>query len=416
MRGLVHYGTDVLPGAGAKDQLEAAKNIGAKVIRIFLPHRSLSVDQIKARLANTIEMLKRDFPEMYLIVALTNLYGDVGFDVPGDAGFGPEGKGYYTLRRDGHDLLDLEWFRSGYTVNYLPFVRSVVESFKKEPRIMAWNIGNELKAEGDPELLVKFMHDAARKIKGWDPNHLVTTGMISTRHAWMHTPGNEHWQKQLYDVPWLDFITNHAYHGDDEDATNLDQENDANSREDDSGLAQSLNKPLLIEEAGFKPTESRRNRRDWYDKELAVLLDERQASGYMPWGFMAGSDNADGDNELGIDENAHRDDWNDLRDLLRGRAFGWGAQSVALGTPPVRINGGRTAFAAAGLRLRNIAGIQSVVIDTVRARTQVEILGGPKAADGLNWWQVRLPLADGRLAEGWMAQTDSHGQVLLSGV
>ena len=134
---------------------------------------------------------------------------------------------------------------------------------------MAWNVGNELKAEGDPELLVKFMHDAARKIKGWDPNHLVTTGMISTRHAWMHTSGNEHWQKKLYDVPWLDFVTNHAYHGDDEDATNLDQENDANSREDDSGLAQSLNKPLLIEEAGFKPTESRRNRRRYGTKRAA---------------------------------------------------------------------------------------------------------------------------------------------------
>ena len=121
LRGLVHYGTEILPGANAKDQLEAARGIGAKVIRVFLPHRSLSVDQIKARLANTIEMLKRDFPEMYLIVALTNLYGDVGFEVPGDHGFGPEGKGFYTLRRDGHDLLDLEWFRTGYTKNYLHF-------------------------------------------------------------------------------------------------------------------------------------------------------------------------------------------------------------------------------------------------------------------------------------------------------
>jgi hypothetical protein len=416
LRGLVHYGTEILPGANAKDQLEAARNIGAKVIRVFLPHRSLSVDQIKARLANTIAMLKRDFPEMYLIVALTNLYGDVDFKVPGDSGFGPEGKGFYTLRAGDHDLLGLEWFRTGYTKNYLPFVRSVVETFKNEPTIMAWNVGNELKAEGDPEMLVRFMHDAARKIKQWDPNHLVTTGMISTRHAWMHTSGNEHWQKTLYDVPWLDFVTNHTYHGDDDNATNLDQENDANSREDDSGLAQSLNKPLLIEEAGFKPTESRRNRRDWYAKELAVLLDERQASGYMPWGFMAGSDNGDGDNDLGIDESVHREDWNDLRDLLRGRAFGWGAQSVALGDPPVKISSGKTAFAAAGLRLRNIAGLKSVIIETVRTRTQVEVLGGPQAADGLNWWQVRLSLADGRLAQGWMAQTDAHGQVLLSGV
>ena len=414
LRGLVHYETQVRPRANAKDQLEAARGIGAKVIRIFLPHRSLSVDQIRSRLANTIQTMKRDFPEMYLIVALTNLYGDVGFEVPGDHGFGPEGKGFYTLRGENHDLLDPEWFKTGYTVNYLPFVRSVVETFKNEPTIMAWNVGNELKAERDPELLVKFMHDIARKIKGWDPNHLVTTGMISTRHAWME--GKEHLRKTLYDVPWLDFITNHAYHGDDDPNTNLDQQNEATSREDDSDLAQGLNKPLLIEEAGFEATESRRNRTHLYAKELAVLLDERQASGYMPWGFMAGHDNEDGDNALGIDEQVHREDWNDLRDLLRGRAFGWGAESVALGTPPVVISGGRTAFAAAGLRLRNMAGLHSTILHTVTARTQVEVLGGPKATDGLNWWQVRMPLADGRLAEGWMAQTDPRGQVLLSGV
>ena len=240
--------------------------------------------------------------------------------------------------------------------------------------------------------------------------------MISTRHAWMKIPGNEKWRSKLYDVPWLDFITNHAYHGDDDPNTNLDQENDASSREDDSDLAQSLNKPLLIEEAGFKPTESRRNRKDWYENEMRVLLDERGAAGYLPWGFMAGGDNGDGDNELGIDEHAHRDDWNDLRDLLRGRATGWGAQSVELGGPPIKISSGKTAFAAAGLRLRNVAGLQSVVIHTLKARTQVEVIGGPKSANKLTWWQVRLPLPDGHLGEGWMAETDSHGQVLLSGV
>ena len=416
LRGLAHYGTSILPHANAKDQLEAARAIGARVIRIFLPHRTLSVDQIKGRLAATIEILKRDFPEMYLIVALTNLYGDVGFEVPGDFGFGPEGKGFYTLRRDDKDLLDLEWFRSGYTVNYLPFVRSVVEMFQDEPTIMAWNIGNELKAEGDPELLVKFMHDVARKIKQWDPKHLVTTGMISTRHAWMKESGNEKWRKVLYDVPWLDFITNHTYHGDDDPNTNLDQENDTNSREDDSDLAQDRNKPLLIEEAGFKPTPSRPNRKEWYENELRVLLDERGASGYMPWGFMARGNNGDGDNELGIDEHAHRDDWKDLNDLLRGRAGGWAAQSVELGTPPVILAGGKTAFAAPGLRLRQDAGLNSEILQSLTERMAVDVLGGPQPADGLNWWQVRLALPDGRVQEGWMAQTDLRGQVLLSGV
>ena len=87
-----------MPNANAEDswQFSAARAIGARVVRIFLPHRDISPDEARDRLARLIRtMMKRDFPEMYLIVALTNLYGDVGFEVPGNWGFG-EGIGGST--------------------------------------------------------------------------------------------------------------------------------------------------------------------------------------------------------------------------------------------------------------------------------------------------------------------------------
>ena len=151
------------------------------------------------------------------------------------------------MRAGDHEILDLDWFREGYKKNYPPFVQDILTTFKNEPTIMAWNIGNELKAEAASDLLVGFMHTMAKKMREWDPNHLITTGMISTRHAWMATPQFADWRPRLYDVPWLDFITNHAYHGDDDPSTSPEQENEAASREDEHDPAARFGKPCLLE-------------------------------------------------------------------------------------------------------------------------------------------------------------------------
>jgi hypothetical protein len=45
------------------------------------------------------------------------------------------------------------------------------------------------------------------------------------------------------------------------------------------------------------------------------------ASGYMPWGFMAGSsDTGDGDSALGVDHVWHGADWDSLFALFQERA------------------------------------------------------------------------------------------------
>ena len=412
LRGLVHYGTSILPGANARDQLNAARNIGVRVIRIFLPHRDVSVAEIKSRLRNTIDLLKNEYPEMYLVVALTNLYGDVGYNVPGDSGFGPENKGSYTLRQDGHDILAPEWFSDGYRTSYAAFVEDILKNFRNEPTIMAWNIGNELKAQERPDLLVDFMLDMAGKMRAWDPNHMISTGMISTRHAFME--GNQVLRDKLYGSPAIDFITNHAYHGDEDANTSRDQENLAHSREDDHALSVRFGKPLLVEEAGFMAPGQ--NRRDLFARELEHLMggDGTRAAGYMPWGFMAGHDNNDGDNDLGIDQQKHNNDWNDVTGLLRDWSGRLAGETHDVVVPTSKLKTGQKALAAAGLRLRAEAGTNQPEVYKMPQRGQVTVTGSMVERNGLRWWPVSLMADDGRTLNGWMAQTDQNGNVTLS--
>lgn len=403
LRGLAHYGTSALPFAPASqqtEQLRAAHELGARVVRIFLPDRNASVEEIIGRLKALVALMDRDFRDMYLIVALTNLYGDVPFHVPGDQGFYQNG------------ILAPDWFRQGGSENYRRFVDRVIPEFVNVPRIMAYNIGNELKAEGAPEVLVDFMHATAERIKQADAGrHLITTGMISTRHAWMQF--QENLRTRLYDTPLLHFITNHAYHGDEDPGTNCEQENEAPSREDDSDLAERLGKPLLIEEAGFVGTKDRTH---WFEQEMNLLLDTGKAVGYMPWGFMNGNDNGDGNAELGLDEQWHGADWVSVCGLLRN----WSDRLQATAVPVQPIAGafrpGQTVFTTVHVNLRASAGLAgaSEQIRVLPPHTPVMIQGPARERDRLTWWPVTATLDGGQEAIGWIAQVAPDGTTLLS--
>jgi hypothetical protein len=89
------------------------------------------------------------------------------------------------------NLLNYNWFvkepagQNGY-LNYedyyLPFVRYIVNRFKDEPRVFAWQLGNEFKT-ADGDVLVAFARDMAQRIKALDTNHMVTVGLLSVFHA-----------------------------------------------------------------------------------------------------------------------------------------------------------------------------------------------------------------------------------------
>jgi hypothetical protein len=120
---------------------------------------------------------------LYILPAFVDFYSTTDFRIPGDDHF------YEKLDpKFSSNLLNAAFYRGGYRERYLPFVRAVVAAFKHDPRVFAWEIGNELKYEPafqDPgrAAFLSFMHSVAREIKAIDPNHLVATGMISASHA-----------------------------------------------------------------------------------------------------------------------------------------------------------------------------------------------------------------------------------------
>ena len=86
IRGLLHYGYDNeyfrhAPRWHKKHQLNAARKLGARIIRVFLPHKDAAKEEIESRLHDMLYEMKRHYPEMRLLPALTNLYNDVPFYV-----------------------------------------------------------------------------------------------------------------------------------------------------------------------------------------------------------------------------------------------------------------------------------------------------------------------------------------------
>lgn len=440
LRGLVHYGDKAtLPFTEERtqaEQLQSAYEMGARVVRVFLPSEHADTQQTIDRFERLLGKMRAGFADMFLIVALTNLYADTPFKLAGDREF-------YARTPDNYELLGPAWFSEGYKRHYLPFVTEVVKRFRGERQILAWEPGNEFKVDHNPELLVQFMHAMARAIRGLDGNHLITTGMISTRHAYMqHRP---ELRRKLYDHPVIDFITVHAYNG--------------KNKEDDSDLARDCNKPFIVEEAGFsraggdEPDEPGLHPCQNSDRSPCVQADMdkwfgRGACGYMQWGFMAGGDNGDGDTDSGMGPRFHGYDWEPLRATYRHRADAlWqAAPAIADHRPLARVEPSGPAkmtqttqavkLQAAPAMLAQAAAIQPAgqlitttrvkvrrtpghlnklagdVLGVARPKTRVQPLGPTERVDGLDWSMVEVRLDTGQTVQGWMAHAVG-GEALL---
>ena len=400
-RGLVHYGdasTLQYSQAGQQaEQLQAAYDMGARVVRIFLPSIHAPVDPTIDRLRALVQLVHERFPGLYILPAFANLYADVPFRIPGDEGFyGRVDPSFST------DLLTPAFFTGGFQQHFLPFVTRVVAALRDEPAIFAWEIGNELKLNpansphaGDPNLMafITFMQTAAQAIRAQAPHHLVTTGLISTRHAWLR---NEELWRRLYAAPFFDFLTVHCY--------NEEYEND------DSAQAEALQMPYIVEEAGF-------GRSYGGDRSGKVAADmdrwfNRNARGYMQWGFMAtGQDMGDGDSDSGMDRTLHGD-WDALVRVYRARADALAQTAVDVGVipdpqPAAGFGAGQTVYAQTVVNVRQSPGYVNKPADDILGQlaygAPATITGAAKTVDDLVWWPLRATLADGRTGEGWAA-------------
>lgn len=319
LRELVHYGNhdigllQLTKEKHIGEQLDAARQLGGQVARVFLFHASYDPQRpsalaeaesflaahgtppgaqpadpaerllasLIARLENvlTIACGPRDAlrPDpVRLLVAFTDFNDSSGFFPSGDRPF----------FRDGY-LHDPAWYDGGWQAHYWPLVERVVRHFRGDPRIFGWEIGNELKLPDDPALFTRFAHTVARRLKQLDPFHLVGPGIISAAHCAF----SDDQAAAFYAHPALDFATLHLA-GDDFPpvagpvVSGVDAV-EARRRQyiqRDGGIAQSVGKPFIIEEAGY---------RDQREANLLSLL--RYAAGlggvgFMPWGFSAVDD------------------------------------------------------------------------------------------------------------------------------
>lgn len=117
---------------------------------------------------------------------------------------------------DTENVKSPQWYQSGYLSPYLgyrlsykSYVQRVVERYKNEAAIMAWELMNEATPRDAQNAfafapLLSFTQDMVAAIKAIDSNHLVTLGMGGTDE-----PDSQEYWRQIHQV--CDFADYHFY-------------------------------------------------------------------------------------------------------------------------------------------------------------------------------------------------------------
>ena len=301
LRGICHYGRgDALPYSHTSDietNLDYCVAAKATVIRVFCAYHGIDSVETGDRLQTILDACQDR--GMWAIVALTDMYY---------TGLHPQGDDAYYTDYGSYTMLNHSFFAGGYTVNYLPQAVYLADRFKDHPALFAWQVGNEIRDLSSGSTFLSFCQDMTAQIWAVDPNHMLSAGVIGSGHI---GPGIS--AADLY--AHFDFVNSHNYNG---------------GGVDDSGIANQLNKPYLIDEAGFDSRFYGPDRTPEADDDIDQWINDRGAEGYMNWGLMASSDdNGDGDWYFGVDWvlGDHEEDFDAYRDLFNT----WG---TSFETPP----------------------------------------------------------------------------------
>ncbi|HEU0167626.1 MAG TPA: hypothetical protein VFS62_07600 [Chloroflexota bacterium] len=277
---ITDYGYDDLrpyaPGWEQASDLMEMQRMGATIIRVFVAFDQISPEATSARLGKFL-----DLAAQYNVSAIVSLVDDYW------SGHSPQGTyPYYTNSWNGIQLLEDSFFSGGYQGAYKNFVQTLVTENRNRSNIYAWELGNELKDDGNPGALISFMQDMSGYIKALDSNHLVASGLLDAHHPGL-TPD------QIYPyLPNVDVITIHTTVGGREGVPDIQ-------------WAAANGKLPFVEEIGMPGTGDRSAS---YASEIAYWR-SLGARAFMQWGFIARrlSDNGDGDGSGGMDTIWHTD-------------------------------------------------------------------------------------------------------------
>lgn len=141
-------------------------------------------------------------------------------------------------------LKDDAWFRTGFAAPYggyalsLPdYVRGVVQHFRNEPTVMAWEVMHEAGAS-DFSALDGFVEQMSTLIRVNDANHLIATGVNNGSSDASSIDGSPSNYANLHAHPTVDLLDVHDFSAPDVAVTEREQEILV--------IARSLAKPLFV--------------------------------------------------------------------------------------------------------------------------------------------------------------------------
>jgi hypothetical protein len=277
---ITDYGyNDLRPYAPAsliQADLAEMQRMGATITRAWVAFDQISAAESARRLSVFLDQAQTY--GVSVIVAFIDFYW---------SGHSPQGTWpYYTSSWNGIPLLGDAFFRGGYANEYKSYVQTVVNANKGHPNIYAWELGNELKDDGNPGAFISFMQDMSGYIKSLDPSHWVATGMLDAHHPGL-TPD------QVYPyLPNVDVITIHTSVGGREGAPDMQ-------------WAVANGKVAIVEETGLGGVP---DRTPYYLPEIGYWRG-LGVNAWLLWGFIARGygDNGDGDGWGGFDAIWHGD-------------------------------------------------------------------------------------------------------------
>lgn len=250
------------------DELTQAHAAGIRNVRVFLPNSALTAQQVGDRLAVvlgqaaakgmkvTVALTSFARQEFYTTTSPQFMGGHNGSQGSNYSGAFAVVKGdephYDWLRRPdgalelGHPVVQNAWFQQGYRNNFRPFAETIVDRFKDDPTVFAWEIANEMKSYGrvttdapDFSAVKAFYADMVARIRARAPRHLVSAGLTNSREF----VGDDLNERRRF-LRQFDFISVHQYVA---SGTPMNQD----AIDTDVALAWELGRPTVLGEFGF---------------------------------------------------------------------------------------------------------------------------------------------------------------------
>lgn len=169
------------------------------------------------------------------------------------------------------------WFTNGWRTTFEPHVQALVNRYRDEPQILAWQIMNEAECP-DAAVLRQFAVDASTLVRSLAPRHLISLGTIGSGQA--GTQGDDY--RRLHDISTIDLVEAHDY--------GSEREVWPSSISDNFAVARAVAKPFFIGEAGIAAPSpnyafSYAERAQLFEAKLTAAFSQHDTSGYLVWSF-----------------------------------------------------------------------------------------------------------------------------------